>query len=137
MRSSINLINNMELKSKADLDQAIARMEQLKHQQREEIVFLFKETTHSLNPVNIIKEKISDITEPGETRTSLLTTLGGMAAGMLTKKLIIGKTNNVVTSFLGNLIKTGTFGLSQGQADKIKAYSTAIYHNVLQKKEDE
>lgn len=137
MHSSTNLINNMELKSKADLDQAIARMEHLKHQQKEEIVFLFKETTHSLNPVNIIKEKISDLTEPGETRNSLITTVGGMAAGMLTKKLIIGKTNNIVTSFLGNLIKTGTFGLIQGHADKIEAYSKAIYHNLIKKKDDE
>ncbi len=127
----------MELKSKADLDQAIARMEQLKHQQREEIVFLFKETTHSLNPVNIIKEKISDVTGPGETRNNLLTTVGGMAAGMLTKKLIIGKTNNVVTSFIGNLIKTGTFGLIQGHADKIKAYSKAIYDTLLKKDKDD
>ena len=59
-----------------------------------------------------------------------------MAAGMLTKKLIIGKTNNVVTSFLGNLIKTGTFSLIQGQADNIKAYSTAIYHNLIKKDDD-
>ena len=43
----------------------------------------------------------------------------------------------VVTSFLGNLIKTSTFGIIQGNADKIKAYSTAIYHNVLQKKEND
>ena len=127
----------MELKSKADLDQAIARMEQLKKQQREEVVFLFKETTHSLNPATIIKEKINDITGPGETRNSLLTTVGGMAVGMLTKKLIIGKTHNVVTAFLGNLIKSGTLGLIQGQAAKIQAYSTAIYHNVLQKNDDE
>ena len=127
----------IELKSKADLDQAIARMEQLRNQQRDEVVFLFKETTQSLNPVTLIKDKLSDITGPGETRNSLLTTVGGMAAGMLTKKLIIGKTNNVVTSFLGNLIKTSTFGIIQGNADKIKAYSTAIYHNVLQKKDND
>ncbi len=126
----------MELKSKADLDQAIARMEQLRNQQREEMVFLFKETTQSLNPVTIIKEKISDITGPGETRNTLLTTVGGMAAGMLTKKLLIGKTNNVVTSFIGNLIKTGTFGLIQGQADKISAYATAIYHNIGKDKDE-
>ena len=127
----------MELKSKADLDQAIARMEQLKLKQREEVVFLLKETTHSLNPITLIKEKINDITGPGDTRNSLLTTVGSMAAGMLTKKLIIGKTHNVVSAFLGNLIKTSTFGIIQGNADKIKAYSTAIYHNVLQKNDDE
>ena len=126
----------MELKSKADLDQAIARMEQLRNEQREQMVFLFKETTHSLNPVRLIKEKISDITGPGETRNNLLTTVGGMAAGMLTKKLLIGKTNNVVTSFIGNLIKTGTFGLIQGQADKISAYATAIYHNIGKDKDE-
>ncbi len=126
----------MELKSKADLDQAIARMEQLRNEQREQMVFLFKETTHSLNPVTLIKEKISDITGPGETRNNLLTTVGGMAAGMLTKKLLIGKTNNVVTSFIGNLIKTGTFGLIQGQADKISAYATAIYHNIGKDKDE-
>lgn len=138
MRSSINLINKtMELKSKADLDQAIARMEQLKTEQREEIVFLFKETAHSLNPVTLIKDKLSDITGPGETRNSLLTTIGGMAAGMLTKKILIGKTNNVVTSFIGNLIKTGTFSLIQGQADKISAYATAIYHNLGKNKTDD
>ena len=126
----------MELKSKADLDQAIARMEQLRNEQREQMVFLFKETTHSLNPVTLIKEKISDITGSGETRNNLLTTVGGMAAGMLTKKLLIGKTNNVVTSFIGNLIKTGTFGLIQGQADKISAYATAIYHNIGKDKDE-
>lgn len=127
----------IELKSKADLDQAIARMEQLKLQQRDEMVFLFKETTHSLNPVTIIKDKLSSITEPGETRNSLVTTLGGMAAGMLTKKLLIGKTNNVVTSFIGNLIKTGTFSIIQSQADKIAAYSTAIYNNLSKPKNED
>lgn len=125
----------MTLKSKADLDQAIIRLTQLKEQQQQEVVFLFKETTHSLNPVNMVKEKISNLTGPGEARTDILTTVANMAAGMLTKKLVIGKTNNLVSSFIGNLIKTGTFSLLQGHAEEIKAYGTSIYHNLFEKKD--
>lgn len=93
-------------------DQSLANaIRELENQQKAELNLLkshFEFTIDSLNPVNIIKEKISGAASSiGETVSSdsfknKALKLGvGLASGFLTKKLIVGSSGGLFKKLLG------------------------------------
>ena len=130
----------MHYKTVADLDEAIARLELIKAEQKTALQIQYHQSMKSLNPLNIIKHKFSEIKEdvmgPGETRSSILGFMGNLALSFLTKKLFIGKSNSKIKKLLGGLIETSSFGFLQSRADEIKAWATSIYHNIFEPKKD-
>jgi hypothetical protein len=80
-----------------------------------------------------VREAISKVVQPGDTRSMVLKLAGSVALGIITKKLMIGKTHSKAASLIGNAVKLGTTRAVINNADKIKAYGIAIYNNLFRK----
>jgi len=124
----------MEINNSADLERAIIELEKRKVIQQELLKSQFSATADSLRPGNLIKEGLSKLVQPGDTRSMALKIAGGLAMGFITKKFMLGKTNTKAASLLGNAIKVGATKALVSNSDKIKAYGIAIYNNLFNKK---
>lgn len=106
------------IKDDRSLAEAIRVME---NQQRAELDLLkrhFEFTVDQLNPVNIVKEKISEaVSSIGETvssdsfKSKALKFGVGLASGFLTKKLIVGSSGGIFKKLLGMAVQAGVSGL--------------------------
>ncbi len=120
--------------TKEALSEEIARLEQLKKRQEQELKQQFQVTKASFQPGNLVKSALGNFGVPGHVGSLLLKAGGGIAAGLLTKNLISGKAGATVSSLLSNAAKTGAVTVVANYADKILAYATSIYHNLFSKK---
>jgi len=123
----------MEINNSQDLERAIIELEKRKLVHQDALVQQFRQTADSLRPGNLIKEGLSKLVQPGDTRSMALKVAGGIAMGFLTKKLMLGKTHSKVEALIGNAIKLGTTKAVVNNTDKIKAYGIAIYNNLFKK----
>ncbi|AWI26639.1 hypothetical protein [Flavobacterium pallidum] len=85
------------------LGQAIKAMEMQREAEMQDLTDHFHYTVESLNPKNIIREKIQDITG-GPTLKNKLIKLGvGLLGGFIARKVIVGKSHNFFKTMLGNV----------------------------------
>jgi hypothetical protein len=108
----------MKITTTEELDLAIIELEKRKIVQQSILASQFHNTYESLKPINLVKAAFHKVTEP---------------TGLLTKKLLVGKTTSLVGSLLSNALKIGTTKAVYSNSDKIKAYGLAIYHNLFKK----
>ncbi|MEO5942578.1 MAG: hypothetical protein ABIP30_15215 [Ferruginibacter sp.] len=123
----------MKITTTEELDLAIIELEKRKVVQQSILLSEFHNTYESLKPINLVKAAFHKVTEPGDARSTILKAVGGIATGLLTKKLLVGKTTSLVGSLLSNALKIGTTKAVYSNSDKIKAYGLAIYHNLFKK----
>ncbi len=127
----------MEINNVKDLEAAILELEAKKMTQQKEMAAEFKNTVESLKPVNLIKSSFKNVNTYNVART-VLKTAGGIGLGLLTTKLtggtIVKKT--VPKTIISGLLKSSVSAAVLGNADKIKAYGTAIIKNLLGNKKN-
>ena len=119
--------------NREELELAIIELKQKKIEQQAELKELFRETVEGLKPVNLLKKAFSKVIEPGETRDTILKTIGGIGTGLLTKGIIGSKGSGLVGSLLKKVINIGAANAFYKNADTLKAYGTAIYHQLFKK----
>ncbi len=126
----------MEISNVQDLETAIQELEVKQLQQKKAMTTEFKNTVESLKPMNIIKSSFRQINSNQVART-VLKTAGGLGIGLLTNKLA-GVTLGASRpkSVVGSLIKSSVSAALLGNADKIKAYGTAIFKNLFGNKKN-
>lgn len=124
----------MQIRNKAELDEAILTLEKKRVQQEHELLDQFHTTVDSLKPVNLIKGAIHKIVGSPEGREGLLKTATGLGAGLLANKFLLGRSSSMIGKIASNLLKVTVAKTAASNADKLKAYGTAIYHNLFQKK---
>jgi len=122
------------INTKEELSAEIAKLEQLKKKQEQDLKQHFQLTKESFQLGNLVKSALGSFGVPGHVGGILLKAAGGLAAGLLTKNLISGRAGATVSSLLGNAAKTGAATVVANNADKIMAYATSIYHNLFSKK---
>jgi hypothetical protein len=125
---------DMKITNMEELEAAILEMEAKKNAQHSMLLSQFHQTYESLKPANIILDTFNRIIEPGETRSSILKAAGSIGIGLISEKLLAGKTSAAI----GNLISNGlnyltTTTLGANSTDKIKAYGKAICNNLFKK----
>ncbi|MEP6711042.1 MAG: hypothetical protein ABJA37_01435 [Ferruginibacter sp.] len=123
----------MQINNSQELELAIIELEKRKVVQQSILMSHFHETYESLKPVNLLKAAFHKVTEPGGTRATLLKAAGGIGVGLLTKNLLIGKSTSAVGSLVRNAIRLTASNTVYNNADKIKAYGTAIFNNLFKK----
>lgn len=123
----------MHIHTAEDLELAIIELEKRKVVQQSILVSQFHETYESLKPLNLLKSAFHKVTEAGDTRSGILKAAGGIGVGLLTKKLLIGKTTSVVGSLLSNALRLTASNTVMNNTDKLKAYGIAIYNNLFRK----
>lgn len=123
----------MQINNAQELELAIVEMEKRKVVQQSILASQFHETYESLKPLNLLKSAFHKVTEPGDARSSILKAAGGIGVGLLTKKLLIGKTTSVVGSLISNVLRLTASNTVMNNTDKLKAYGIAIYNNFFRK----
>ncbi|MCP9749543.1 hypothetical protein [Ferruginibacter sp. HRS2-29] len=123
----------LSVTNRAELELAIIELKQKKTEQRAELNQLFHETIEGFKPGNLIRKAFSKVIEPGDTRDMILKTIGGIGAGLLTKGIIGNKSGGMISSFFKKALRVGAGKVFYNNADKLKAYGTAIYHNLFKK----
>ncbi len=64
-------------------------------------------TYDSLNPVTFIKDTLNQISTTPDLRNSLIDTLVGIATGFITKKMIVGQSQNRMLRYVALLVQYG------------------------------
>lgn len=81
----------------------------------------FKITFDNLRPVNLIKNTISELTAGPDFKGNILNTTLSVAAGYLSKKIVVGSTHNPLKNIFGTLLQMGVTHLVSKNANKIKS----------------
>ncbi len=124
----------MNIRSKKELDEAIIELEKKKAIQYGLMVQQYRDTTESMKPANIVKGMFSNIMHSADAKKGLLKAVAGLGLGFLTRKLFWGNSSSTIKKVLGGFAKAGVAKAAISNVDKIKAYGTAIYHNLFQRK---
>jgi hypothetical protein len=112
---------------------------ELELRQAAELVLLKEEydkTCNSLKPVNMIRNSVKEaIAVPGF-KTDVINAAVGLTAGILAKKLMIGKTSNPFKTVLGVIVEMAVAGTVANNTDELKAAGSAIFKTLFTKKEE-
>jgi len=123
----------MKITNKAMLDAAIRDLELKRYEQEALLKEKFQATRESLSPMNLIRDGISKITSMPNFQGNLLKTIGGLGAGVLSKKLFLGGSHSIVKKLLSRVVEVAVAKSTISNADKIKAFGISIYHNLFKK----
>ena len=123
----------MKITNKQELDEAIIELTKRKAAQKNLLIQQYQQTAESLRPGNLVKHALSDIAHSPSARSGILKTAAGLGIGLLTKNLFWGNSGSFAKRLVGNALKFGVAKTAVSNSDKIKAYATAIYHNLFQK----
>lgn len=121
----------MRVTNKAELDAAILALERKQVEQKLELSRQFKQVKESLSPLNLIKQSVSKLTSAPEFGDSILKTITGLGVGVLSKKLFLGNSPGMIKKILGSVLELAATKTTISNADKIKAYGSAIYNNLF------
>lgn len=98
------------IKSSEQLDEVILQLTAKSKLQQQELRFHFDQALETIKPANLIKSTVSDLTHsPGFLKTAIT---GGLAmgAGLLSKKLIVGRSGGFLKRLAG---MAATFALKK------------------------
>jgi hypothetical protein len=127
------------IQSENDLRAAILELEIQQNEEGKVLKEQFYEAYESIKPLNLIKNTLKDLMGSPELKDQLLFNSVGMAAGYLTRVIIVGKSDNPVRRLLGMALMFGVSDLAAKNPEAIKSAGAGIWNfiqNTL-KPEDE
>jgi hypothetical protein len=111
----------------AELKNAIQILEfdqQVREQQLKEHVYLAIE---SLKPVNLIKSTIHEVVSSPHLIDNVLGVAMGLTSGYISKKIVLGKSVNVIRKLFGTLLQFGITNVVVQNSESIKTFGQSIY----------
>jgi hypothetical protein len=121
-----------KVKNRDDLTLAIAELELKAAVQKKEIQETFIAVSENLKPVNLIKNGVRSVFS-GEHKEELVNVLIGLGTGILSRKLILGRTSGFVGKTVGKAIQWGMAGLVSKNAEKIKEKAGELIDKIFHK----
>lgn len=95
----------------------------------------FRDTLVSLKPVNLIESTLKDIISSPSVTNNVFDTTIGLAAGYLSKKIIIGESGNIFRKLFGSFLQLGVTNLISQHPKAIKSFGLYIIEQIFNKKE--
>jgi hypothetical protein len=123
-----------KITSQEELRESIILLEIKQASQKKLLKEQFMITYESVKPVNLIKNKFNDIVSSPNLKENLLNAALSLAAGYLSKKVIIGSTQNPLKQLFGTLLQVGVTGIVSKNSDGIKSTAMDIIGKILRKK---
>jgi hypothetical protein len=118
----------MPIKNYKELQASIALHEVDVQVKRTVLVEQYEATLESLKPVNIMKGAFNKIADTPDLVEKIVGTAAGLGAGVLSKKLLIGKSNNIFKKIFGVAIELAIAGVVSKNATAIKEKGIKLYH---------
>ena len=94
----------MEINSSVELKEAIATLQREQLQKKALLLEQFHNTYESLKPVNFIKNTFQKILKSPEITGNVVDASIGISAGVLTKKILVGKSTNPLRRLFGTIL---------------------------------
>lgn len=114
-------------------DELRATILRLEAQQDEEIRIL-KEQFHlayeSVKPINLIKSTFQQAKDSPEVTNNFISTVAGLAAGYLSKKLFQSVSHSPIKKLLGTALQFGITTVIARNPEAVKAVGAGIFHLV-------
>lgn len=123
------------IKSSAELKNAIQLLEIDQSIKERLLKDQFHVVYESVRPINIIKNTIKDITSSPLLSENLLGSLIGLASGYISKKIVVGSSENIFKKLLGAVMQFSVTNAVANRQDQIKILSQSIVKHFFRKKE--
>lgn len=123
------------IKNNKSLAAAIAHLENVKASEANLLNEHFKFTVHSLNPVNIIKEKFNDTIHAPGFKGMVFKNLFKVATGLATSNLVGGIGGGPIKKMIGSVLQTEVLSLVNNAAETkdLKDKGISFLQSTLQK----
>ncbi len=102
-----------------ELAEAIAELELKAAVQKKHIQEIFADLSENMKPVNLIRNSASAVFSDIHTE-DVLNALIGVGTGILSRRLILGRTRGLIGKTLGRAVQWGMAALVSKNAEKIK-----------------
>jgi len=124
----------MNITNAANLKQAISLLQNKRQAQKKQIAADATVIYQSIQPINIIKNTINKLIATPAINNNALDMLMGVGAGMVSKKLILGKSASIIKKVLGGVIEFGVSNIIASNATPIKSFGIALFSKIVGKK---
>ena len=115
------------------LKELIAELEIKKQAQELELKQTIKKTVERFKPSNIVKNVWNQVTSSPEIKENLVDNGLGLAAGLVSRKILVGNTANPIRKLLGSLAQYGISNIVANHADPIKTIGINLWRMILKK----
>ena len=115
----------------ADLRLDILALEVKSVQQEEDIKNTFSVAVNSLKPANLIKSTFSNAVKSPNLGKNLLNGAVSLAAGLLSKKILVRGSSNIFKKVLGTVVELGVAKVVSGNADKITSSGIKMINRAI------
>lgn len=88
-------------------------------------------TYESMKPVNILKNTLKDFAAQPELKNDIFDGVAGIATGYLSKKLLVGTSNNPLKKIAGTLFQVAITALVAKNSSKIKAVGEVLLKHLF------
>lgn len=116
-----------KINSDTELRAAIVALEQ---KQIAEAVLMraqFEVAYESVQPINLIKSTIKEVSASQDIKDHLLNTAVGITAGYITKKIVVGEGNNPTRQLLGSALMFGVTNVITNNPEMVRAASSTAF----------
>ena len=124
----------MKINNSSDLHTSIAKLEQQKEFQKDLLTQQFHATCDSLKPINILKNSLNKVVHSPGTVENIINTTVSLGVGLLSKKLLIGKSSSIIKKILGTAMEFGVAGLISKQSNSIKLGGLNLLSKIFKSK---
>jgi len=93
----------------------------------------FHFTYESLKPINILNDTFKDILS--SSKGNIWDNVIGLATGYLTKKLVVGVSDNILRKIFGSILQFGVTKVVSQHPEAIKSFAHFIFQRVFHKNE--
>lgn len=94
----------------------------------------FKITYQNLRPVNLIKNTFKELVAAPDFKGNLVDTALSIAAGYLSKKVMVGSTINPIKQLLGTVLQIGVTGIVAKNSEGIKSTAMNLIQHFINKR---
>jgi len=99
------------ISNSTDLNEAIHLLEDELIQQKQLVTDQVNVIYENFKPVNVVRDVFREVVSSEEFRSNVLTAAIGISTGYVTKKLVVGKSSNLLKALGGNLLQYGIANL--------------------------
>jgi len=122
------------IKSRADLKRQIQTLE-LDHAIKGQLLKTeINITFDSLKPANLIRSMLKDVSSTPYLIENVMGAALGLGSGYLTKKMIVGKSDNVLRKLVGTIVQFGVTNIVAQHSETIKSFGQSILETIFAKK---
>jgi len=93
----------------------------------------YTETVESIKPSNIIKETLGDLTSSSFLMEKALNIAMVLVGGYISKKIVVGKSNNKIRKLFGNIVQFEVSNLIAKHPEIIKAMGLFIFQSFIER----